>query len=152
MPNFNPNLVILDRLHLKVAFAHAISGGEIEVCGLLGGRKRDQLTQINAVIPIINRLGLPDRFESDPDSHFSGLRKLRAMQLEWVGTYHSHPVSTPVPSKWDLEMAQGGGMIDLIIGNINGCWTGRFWDFLFRRPVPLIIEGDQLGPIWEVVT
>jgi proteasome lid subunit RPN8/RPN11 len=147
---FNPNLVILDPLQAKLAFEHAISGMGIEVCGILGGQTRGNLTHIQAAIPVVNRLNLPDRFESDPASHFSALRKIRANQLEWVGTYHSHPFSPPIPSKWDLQMAQGGGMVDLILGFVDGALSGRFWDFCNRRPIPVTLAGDRFGPLWEI--
>lgn len=149
MTKFNPNLVILDPLQAKAALEHAISGEGIEVCGILGGHTRGGVTQIEGVIPLINRLNLSDRFESDPASHFSALREIRAKQMEWVGTYHSHPFSLPIPSKSDLQMAQGVGMVDLILGKDGDRWFGRFWDFCFKRPIPISLGGHQLGPIWE---
>ena len=150
MTKFNPNLVILAPSEAKLAFNHAISGNGIEVCGIFAGEIRGRETRIEAVFPLINRLNLPDRFESDPATHFSALRKIRAMKLEWVGTYHSHPQSTPIPSKWDLQMAQKGGMVDLILGRVEEEWVGKFWDFGRNRPLPALVVGDRLGPVWDI--
>ncbi len=122
----------------------------VEVCGLLGGIRREKTTEIWDSVPVVNRLGLPDRFESEPASHFAAIRTLKRKGLEWVGTYHSHPLTPPNPSKWDLEMALGGGMVDFIVGKEGNQWLGRFWDFSLGRPLPVRLSHCALGAIWDI--
>lgn len=147
---FNPNLVILMPLGVFGAFEQAALAEGLEVCGLLGGIRRKNTTEICHSVPVVNRLGLADRFESEPASHFAALRILREKGLEWVGTYHSHPLSPPNPSKWDLQMALGGGMVDFIVGREGNQWLGRFWDFTLGYPLPVRLSHCALGPIWDI--
>ncbi len=133
-------------------FEHAAQGGELEVCGIFGGIRREKATEIWESVAVVNQLGLPDRFESEPASHFAALRTFRRKGLDWVGTYHSHPLSRPNPSHLDLKMALGGGMIDFIVGWEGDQWLGRFWDFSLGRPLPVRVSHCGLGPIWEIST
>lgn len=76
-----------------------------EGCGVLlghGGRISDAVPVANIAPP-----GNNDRFEFDPLDYSEGERRANAAGLRIVGFFHSHPDSPPVPSRVDLEAAQG---------------------------------------------
>lgn len=115
-PNFNPKSLRVGRSLLQRMATQATREAPLECCGLLGGKRQNQTVWIGGVFPLRNHLGRPDRFEGHPEDHFRALRQMRDRGWDWVGTYHSHPSSPPLPSHTDRERAQGAGMVDLILG------------------------------------
>jgi proteasome lid subunit RPN8/RPN11 len=81
--------------------AHARAEAPLECCGLLLGTPG----RLDVALPARNLLASPARFALDPVDHFAAVRRARALGVDVVGVYHSHPASAPVPSPRDLAEA-----------------------------------------------
>jgi len=57
-----------------------------------------------------------NRFLINPKDHLDARREARALGLDVVGFYHSHPRSAAVPSPTDLEEASYPDHLYLIVG------------------------------------
>ena len=77
-----------------------------EACGLLAGMD----TQILAAHPLRNVADSPQKqFQLDPREQLQALKAIDKAQLDWIGVYHSHPRSAPIPSQSDMEQCADSG-------------------------------------------
>jgi proteasome lid subunit RPN8/RPN11 len=116
-----------------------------ECCGLLAGKlvTTDQgLTgHVLARLPLVNALGRPDEYFSEPRSMLAAERRMRDEGLELLAVYHSHPSSDPVPSRKDRERNLYEDFQHLII-SLKGKPAVRAW---------WIVGGDYREAECEVV-
>src|ERR1700687_2292936 len=70
-----------------------------ECCGFVAGRGG----VITTVLPAPNALGSARAFEIAPRELFRLFREMRAVGLEHLGIYHSHPTGEIFPSARDIE-------------------------------------------------
>lgn len=73
----------------------------IECCGLLAGQEGI----ISQMFPARNALASATAYEIAPDELFALFRRMREMNLEHLGIYHSHPVTDNAPSPSDIAQA-----------------------------------------------
>ena len=66
--------------------------------------------------PARNLAADANRFLIDPRDHIDARREARALGLDVVGFYHSHPHSAAVPSPTDLAEASYPDHLYLIVG------------------------------------
>ena len=80
-----------------------------ECCGLLLGRfEEDGCKSLVELFPISNareEAARRRRFLIPPEEMLRGERHARALELDVIGFYHSHPEDSGVPSEYDLEHA-----------------------------------------------
>jgi proteasome lid subunit RPN8/RPN11 len=88
--------------HLRAAYPH-------EGCGVLIGPADATLPRIERAFGLSNRMApsTDDRFEIDPLSYATVEAQLRGSAQRIVGFFHGHPDGQALPSRIDLEMAQG---------------------------------------------
>jgi proteasome lid subunit RPN8/RPN11 len=77
--------------------AHARDDFPRECCGLLLGRG----AHIDESIRCANVDPDPNRYRLDPAMHIAANRRLRGSGRAVLGVYHSHPHSSPIPSRTD---------------------------------------------------
>lgn len=83
---------------------HARSELPNECCGVLLGKwVADGVCRLEDSVRLINALASPVEYQSEESSLCAAHRTARARQLDFVGFYHSHPTSPPVPSQKDRE-------------------------------------------------
>jgi len=90
------NCAVLDQL-----LAAARSEPHLECCGLLAGRHG----LISEVLPAQNALRSATAYEIAPQELFALFRRMRELQLDHLGIYHSHPHTDNAPSPRDIELA-----------------------------------------------
>jgi proteasome lid subunit RPN8/RPN11 len=95
------NAVRVTKLVLQRLLQEARSKPGEECCGLLAGRDGT----ITAIYPARNASGAVDAYEIAPDELFRLIREIRALGLELLGIYHSHPKGENRPSRRDIERA-----------------------------------------------
>ncbi len=95
-----------------------------ECVGLLAGHPDGSVVER---YPLANALADPRRFESDARSMFEAEKRRRAVGLEFLAIYHSHPTSPPVPSTTDLERNYSDDVMNLIISLENPEPEVRAW-------------------------
>jgi len=98
---------------LRGISAHARDAWPDECCGLLVGTA----VAIELACPARNlHAESRTRYLVDPADHFAAIRSARAIGLEVVGAYHSHPAGRPRPSATDCAEAQAGAFVYVIAG------------------------------------
>jgi proteasome lid subunit RPN8/RPN11 len=73
----------------------------IECCGLLAGREGT----ISAILPARNVLESATAYEIAPEELFTLFRRMRDLNLDHLGIYHSHPATDNAPSPTDIAQA-----------------------------------------------
>lgn len=107
---------------------HAVAELPAECCGLLAGTTVDGIGQVTQHFPLINALRSPTEYESEPRGMFAAHKAMRAMGIQELAVYHSHPTSEPIPSRRDLERSYGEHVVNLIVGlrgmvpHVRGWW------------------------------
>lgn len=98
---------------LDAILDHARDESPRECCGVLGGLGE----VVSLALPVVNELASPTAFRTEPRSMLAADRALRAVGVELVAVYHSHPTSAAVPSATDLrENPHGEGVLCVIAG------------------------------------
>ncbi len=87
-----------------------------EACGVLIGTLDGSTALVEKALPITNSRRTRRSFELDPNEHYKAWNEAWKNGKEIVGVYHTHPVSSAVPSLWDRETMQNDSTIWLIAG------------------------------------
>ena len=91
---------------------HARSQYPAEACGLIAGRDE----RISFAVALRNVAQEPqNEFSIEPAEQLRALKAIDIEGLRWVGVYHTHPFSPPIPSAKDLSNVNDYGLIQLII-------------------------------------
>lgn len=129
------------QIHLHVCRAYPDEG-----CGVLIGRERGEVREIERVIGLENQHGGPqrNRYLIGPEQFLDGDRRAREQGLELLGVFHAHPDVPAEPSSFDLVHAWGYYSY-LIVSVSNGAVAGqRSWRLRADRsgfdPEPLEIS------------
>jgi proteasome lid subunit RPN8/RPN11 len=87
-----------------------------EACGVLIGVIDGSTALVERAMPITNVKRTRTSFELDPKEHYDVWNDAEKNGKEIVGVYHTHPVSSAVPSLWDRETMQNVPGVWLIAG------------------------------------
>ena len=121
---------------------HALSAAPNEACGILAGTRE----RISRAIPMHNVADAPDRqFRLEPKEQLAALKAMDAAELDWVGVYHSHPSSPPIPSPEDIAAAVDSGLLQLIVSLESSRPKLKLWQVEGSsvRPIALVLDGDN---------
>ena len=103
---------------------HAQSESPNECCGLLSGTdgvitQIDQISNLPSDDPRVADLNIPGdrtlRYLMDPKEQFLAQRRMRDLNLTFMGIYHSHPHSQAYPSATDVRLAFYPDLFYLIV-------------------------------------
>ncbi len=87
-----------------------------EACGVLVGTINGSTALVEKALPVTNVKRTRRSFELDPKEHYNAWNEAGKNGMEIVGVYHTHPVSSAVPSLWDRETMQNDTSVWLIAG------------------------------------
>jgi len=87
-----------------------------EACGVLIGTMNGNTAIVEKILPITNSKRTRRSFELDPKEHYDAWNEAEKNEKEIIGVYHTHPVSSAVPSLWDRETMQNDPCVWLIAG------------------------------------
>lgn len=112
-------LVILPR-HLLTISRHAAMSYPEECCGVLIGRASADGTFVERVLSVGNERqdSRHNRFLINPETVLAAHKEARALGLDIVGYYHSHPDHPAQPSEFDREHAWPG--LSYLIVSVQG--------------------------------
>lgn len=126
---------------------HAAKQLPCEACGLLAGTR----DHIAAAHPLQNVADMPQtQFQIDPREQLQALKAIDDAQLDWIGTYHSHPRSAPIPSQSDIKECADSGLLQLIVSLEGRRPQLKLWrvDRDSVVPIELVYETDN-SPEYE---
>ena len=126
---------------------HALAESPLEACGLLAGTG----DHIAAAYPIRNEAQAAEkRYELDPNEQLQALKSIDAARLEWIGVYHSHPSSAPIPSTADLNEWADRGLLQLIVSLKHGKPQLKLWRLSETSVCPVdLIYDTAKEPAYE---
>lgn len=110
--------------------AHARAELPNECCGLLAGRTESRAKRLGCIeklYPLVNAAHSPVRYLSEEKGLFAAHRDMRALGIEVLAIYHSHPSSPPVPSRTDLAENYWPGVVNFIISLLGPEPEVRGW-------------------------
>jgi proteasome lid subunit RPN8/RPN11 len=97
-----------------------------EACGVLIGTINGRTGIVEKALPVTNVKRTRASFELDPKEHYNAWNEAEKNGMEIVGVYHTHPVSSAVPSLWDRETMQNDTSVWLIAG--ADCMRAYVWE------------------------
>lgn len=87
-----------------------------EACGLLIGTINGSMAVVERTMPVTNVKRTRTSFELDPKQFYNAWNEAEKKGKEIIGVYHTHPVSSAVPSLWDRETMENAPSVWLIAG------------------------------------
>lgn len=102
--------------HRAEIIAHAKENLDQESCGILAGKNG----KVEKVYKMANVSDSPELcYFMDSREQLNVMKKIRNLNLEMIGIYHSHPKSEPYPSLRDVELAFYPEVVYIIISLKN---------------------------------
>ena len=125
---------------------HARSRYPDEASGLIAGRHQ----RISFAVALRNVAQEPQKeFAIEPAEQLRALKSIDAEGLRWIGVYHSHPFSAPIPSAEDLDSAHDYGLLQLIVSLRGGKPAFKLWQLheFGADPLDLHFDGERLPDV-----
>jgi proteasome lid subunit RPN8/RPN11 len=101
---------------IEIIHAELEANKPYEACGVLVGIINGSTALVEKALPVTNVKRTRASFELDPKEHYNAWDEAEKNGMEIVGIYHTHPVSSAVPSLWDRETMQNDTSVWLIAG------------------------------------
>ncbi len=109
-------MLIIPRSILNKMIDHVKAHYPREVCGVMIGYSEGTKIFVRAAIPLSNLSLSQNRFWFDEREWMKIIIEFSKKGLDYIGIYHSHPDSSPLPSMNDLErMLECPGEIWVIV-------------------------------------
>jgi proteasome lid subunit RPN8/RPN11 len=96
-----PSRFLLPRAILEAMIAQARAEVPNECCGLLAGKPGEATCRIEQHFPLTNAAASPVRYDAEPRDLLRASKAMRAVGLDIVAIYHSHPTAPALPSRVD---------------------------------------------------
>ncbi len=106
----------ISQLDIELIQSELESNRPYEACGVLVGTINGSTVLVEKALPVTNAKRTRRSFELDPKEHYNAWNGAEKKGKEIVGVYHTHPVSSAVPSLWDRETMQNDTSVWLIAG------------------------------------
>jgi proteasome lid subunit RPN8/RPN11 len=106
----------IPRTELDLIQAELEDNKPYEACGVLIGTIDGTTAHVEKAHPIKSVKRTDRSFELDPKEQYNVWNEAEKNGKEIVGIYHTHPVSSAVPSLWDRETMQNDTSVWLIAG------------------------------------
>lgn len=102
--------LVISAGHLQTAGKHAATSYPDECCGVLIGRSLGDSTVVERLLSVDNERNESrhNRYLINPETVLAAHKEARALGLDVVGYYHSHPDHPARPSEFDREHAWPG--------------------------------------------
>lgn len=125
-------LVISPR-HLQAIGRHAAVSYPEECCGVLIGRLAGEGTVVERILSVGNERedSRHNRYIISPETLLAAQKEARALGLDVVGYYHSHPDHPAAPSEFDREHAWPGVsylIVSVLKGKVHEARSWRLAD------------------------
>ena len=106
----------ISRYNIELIQAELEANKPYEACGVLIGIMEGSTVLVEKALSITNVKRTRTSFELDPKEHYNAWNEAEKSGKQIIGVYHTHPVSSAVPSLWDRETMQNDSSVWLIAG------------------------------------
>jgi len=125
-PRAHTTLTLPPALHAELA-GIARARYPREACGLLLGRRDGDHVRVLEQREARNQAVTADRYDLDPADHLRAEDEARALELEVVGVWHSHPDHPARPSEHDRAQAWAGWSYVIVSVRADALGEVRSW-------------------------
>jgi proteasome lid subunit RPN8/RPN11 len=108
------NHLIISEIHWRKILQHIQACSPEKGCGVAGGVLEGRVARVDLIIPVVNQLHSPVRYQMDPAGQLAAFTEIEDRGLELVAIFHSHPDGPQVPSQTDLAEFYYPGVLSLI--------------------------------------
>ena len=115
-------LVIPQDIH-DAMIAQCVREAPLECCGILAGFP----PFVSSIHPLRNALASEILYDADPRDLIEAHLAFRSRGADLLAIYHSHPRSSAIPSKTDLELNFHGEVPRIIISLLGKTPELRIW-------------------------
>jgi proteasome lid subunit RPN8/RPN11 len=95
-----------------------------EACGILAGA---DVPRVETLFPLRNRLASATLYDADPHDLIRAVQAMRASNQRMLALYHSHPETSPIPSRTDLDRNYYGPLPRVIVSLCDEPPEVRVW-------------------------
>lgn len=106
----------ISRCDMELIQKELESNKPYEACGVLVGTINGSTALVEKALPVTNVKRTMTSFELDPKQFYEVWNEAEKNGKDIVGVYHTHPVSSAVPSLWDRETMEDVASVWLIAG------------------------------------
>lgn len=106
----------ISRSNIKYIQAELDANRPYEACGVLIGTLEGSTALVEKVLSITNVKRTRKSFELDSKEHYNAWNEAERSHKQIIGIYHTHPISSAVPSLWDRETMRNDKSVWLIAG------------------------------------
>ena len=110
-----------------------------EACGLIAGAG-SIITHAFPVTNVAENCHLT--FQLDPNEQLQALKEIDHIGIDWIGVYHSHPQSSPIPSQSDIKGSRDPKLIHLIVSLKSNKPKLKAWKISEFEVLPLEVLFD----------
>ncbi len=110
--------IIINSLAFDAMITHCRDGLPMEACGYLGGKDGE----VSHCFPLTNTDSASDHFTFDPKEQFATVKQARALGIDLLGVFHSHPETPARLSAEDIRLFNDPHM--------------QYWIVSFSKPSP----------------
>lgn len=143
--------LVISTRHLQTAGKHAATSYPDECCGVLIGRSGSDSTVVERLLSVDNERNESrhNRYLINPETVLAAHKEARALGLDVVGYYHSHPDHPARPSEFDREHAWPGVSYLIVSVEKGSVADARSWRLADDREKFDEEEIEQSGALKE---
>lgn len=146
----NLGRLLIPESHIQAMVQHSISCLPEEASGLVGGQWVDGNALSEVIIPVVNVLHSPTRYQMEPRGQIQALAELEKRGLDLIGIFHSHPSGPDIPSPTDVAEFQYPGVLSIILSPNSQAAGWRQRAFIIDRSqyfeVPIGLREEKHRP------
>ena len=121
-------MIVFRSSDLLTIVQHSRDVFPIESCGIILGKKQDDIKIVTKIFPTKNILKFRSRYQIDPWEQLDIYMKADEKSLEVLGYYHSHPFGDTKPSEIDIQGTNQPGCTYVIYSNKHDEFKSFLWN------------------------
>ncbi|WP_455368713.1 Mov34/MPN/PAD-1 family protein [[Eubacterium] cellulosolvens] len=129
-------MIVFKKSDLQIIANHSRELFPTESCGIILGKKQDNIKIVTEIFPTENILKSSIKYQINPREQLNIYLKADEISLEVLGYYHSHPFGDTKPSEIDIKEANQPGCSYIIYSNEQNEFKSFYWNgssFLYEE-------------------
>jgi proteasome lid subunit RPN8/RPN11 len=121
-------LIVFRKTDLQIIAQHSKDTFPTESCGIILGKKQDNIKIVTKIFPTKNILKSSTKYQINSQEQLNIYMKADEMSLEILGYYHSHPFEDTKPSEIDIKEANQPCCSYIIYSNEKNDFKSFHWN------------------------
>lgn len=121
-------MIVIKKSDLLKIVKHSKDVFPTESCGIILGKKQENIKTVTKIFPTENILQSCIRYQINPREQLEIYMKADETSLEVLGYYHNHPFGDTNPSEIDIKEANQIGCSYLIYSNRQNNFKSFLWN------------------------